>query len=61
MKLVDYLSNVYGYDTPIFLKDVRIGRKSKTAVKEAFYRAVKRGQLERKKDGSHFMYHIHLK
>lgn len=45
MKLVDYLSNVYGYDTPIFLKDVRIGRKSKAAVKEAFYRAVKRGQL----------------
>lgn len=55
MKLVDYLSNVYGYDTPIFLKDVRIGRKSKTAVKEAFYRAVKRGQLERKKDGIYFI------
>ena len=55
MKLVDYLSNIYGYDTPIFLKDVRIGRKSKTAVKEAFYRAVKRGQLEREKSGIYYL------
>ena len=50
MNLISYLTDIYGYDTPIFLKDVRIGRKSKTAIREAFYRAVKRGELSR--DGS---------
>ncbi len=49
MDIVSYLSNIYGYDTPIFIKDVRIGRKSKTAIREEFYRATKRGDLS--KDG----------
>ena len=55
MNIVSYLADVYGYDTPIFLKDVRIGRKSKTAIKEAFYRAVRNGQLERKNNGIYFL------
>lgn len=50
MDLVKYLTDIYGYDTPIFLKDVRIGRKSKSAIREEFYRAAKDGKLSR--DGS---------
>ena len=51
MNIVSYLTEIYGYDTPIFIKDVRIGRKSKTAIREEFYRATKRGELERKSNG----------
>lgn len=47
MNIVSYLENVYGYATPIFLKDVRIGGKSKAAIKESFYRATKEGLLSR--------------
>ena len=47
MNLVKYLTDIYGYDTPIFLKDIRIGRKSKTAIREEFYRATKKGTIER--------------
>lgn len=49
MNLVNYLTSIYGYDSPIFIKDVRIGKKSKTAIREEFYRAHKRGELN--KDG----------
>ena len=49
MDLVNYLTSIYGYDAPIFIKDVRIGRKSRTAIREEFYRAYKRGELN--KDG----------
>ena len=55
MNIVNYLADIYGYDTPIFLKDVRIGRKSKTAVREMFYRAVKNGEMERKTSGVYFL------
>lgn len=55
MDIVNYLANIYGYDTPIFLKDVRIGRKSKAAIKEEFYRAVKQGKLERQQNGVYFL------
>ena len=47
MDLVNYLVSIYGYGTPIFLKDVRIGRKSKTAIREEFYRAYKKGEINR--------------
>lgn len=47
MDIVSYLTEIYGYDTPIFIKDIRIGRKSKSAIREEFYRAVKRGDLSR--------------
>ena len=55
MNLISYLTNIYGYDTPIFLKDVRIGGKSKSAIKEEFYRAVKSGKIERKIKGVYFI------
>lgn len=55
MDLVSYLSNIYGYDTPIFLKDVRIGRKSKTAIREAFYRASKSGKLVKDGNGIYYL------
>lgn len=51
MELVNYLLNIYGYGNPIFIKDVRIGRKSKTAIREEFYRACKKGELKRKGQG----------
>ena len=51
MNLVNYLSNIYGYGTPIFLKDVRIGRKSKSAIREEFYRAVQKGDIVRESAG----------
>lgn len=55
MELVSYLTSIYGYDSPIFIKDVRIGRKSKSAIREEFYRAYKRGELERKGSGIYFV------
>ena len=55
MELVSYLTSIYGYDAPIFIKDVRIGRKSKSAIREEFYRAYKRGELERKGSGIYFV------
>ena len=41
MEIVQYLKDIYGYGTPIFLKDIRIGRKSKTAIRKELSRAVK--------------------
>ena len=55
MDLVSYLTEIYGYDTPIFIKDVRIGRKSKSAIREEFYRATKSGKLERSNCGVYFV------
>ena len=55
MNIISYLENVYGYATPIFLKDVRIGGKSKAAIKESFYRAVKEGKLERQSNGVYYI------
>ena len=55
MNIISYLENVYGYATPIFLKDVRIGGKSKAAIKESFYRAVKDGKLERQSNGIYYL------
>jgi hypothetical protein len=55
MEIVSYLTSIYGYDTPIFLKDVRIGKKSKAAIKEEFYRAYKRGKIEKKSNGVYFI------
>lgn len=51
MNIVSYLTDIYGYGTPIFIKDIRIGRKSKTAIREEFYRAYKKGELEREGPG----------
>lgn len=51
MNIIGYLTDIYGYGTPIFIKDIRIGRKSKTAIREEFYRAYKKGELEREGPG----------
>lgn len=51
MNLVNYLVDIYGYGNPIFIKDVRIGRKSKTAIREEFYRACKKGDIVRNGPG----------
>lgn len=51
MNLVSYLKDIYGYDNPIFIKDVRIGGRSKTAIREQFSRLVKDGVLSRDGQG----------
>ena len=51
MNTISYLKEVYGYATPIFLKDIRIGRKSKTAIRKDLSRAVERGEIIREKNG----------
>ncbi len=55
MDIVSYLYNIYGYDTPIFIKDVRIGRKNKTAIREEFYRASKKGLLQKQGKGIYYI------
>ena len=55
MDIVNYLANIYGYDTPIFLKDVRIGGKSKSAIREEFYRASKSGRLVSEGGGIYYI------
>ena len=55
MDIVNYLTTIYGYNTPIFLKDIRIGKKSKTAIKEAFYRATKEGKMIRNSNGIYYI------
>ena len=51
METIGYLKEIYGYDTPIFLKDIRIGGKSKAAIKQDLYRAAKTGDIMRKASG----------
>ena len=50
MNIVKYLTEIYGYGTPIFLKDIRIGKMSKNAIKMQIFRACKDGDISR--DGS---------
>ena len=47
MNIVTYLASTYGYGTPIFLKKVRIGGKSKSAIKMQISRACKAGDISR--------------
>lgn len=51
MNTIAYLKNVYGYFEPIFLKDIRIGRKSKVAIRKELSRAVEKGLLARRGQG----------
>ena len=55
MKVVDYLKEIYGYSVPIFLKDIRIGGKSKAAVRKELSRAVEKGQLVRESKGIYYL------
>ena len=54
MDIVSYLKDIYGYATPIFLKDVRIGRKSKTAIRKELSRAVKDNKIIRRSQGVYY-------
>ena len=54
MNTIEYLKGIYGYNNPIFLKDIRIGGKSKTAIRQELSRAVKKGKIERKDEGIYF-------
>ena len=54
MNIVSYLKDIYGYGTPIFLKDIRIGRKSKTAIRKELSRAVKEKQIIRESNGVYY-------
>ena len=51
MNTINYLKEIYGYGTPIFLKDIRIGGKSKTSIRKDLSRAVADGKIVRKKSG----------
>lgn len=54
MNTIEYLKNVYGYDTPIILKNLRIGGKSNTAIRQDLCRAYKKGLLDRYKNGVYY-------
>ena len=54
MNVVGYLKEIYGSGTPILLKDIRIGRKSKTAIRAELSRAAKKGLICRETDGVYF-------
>lgn len=54
MNTITYLKEVYGYSQPIFLKDIRIGRKSKTAIRKELSRAVQDGKIIRRGQGVYY-------
>ena len=54
MEIIPYLKEIYGYDTPIFLKDIKIRKKSKAAIKQELYRASKRGDINRESNGIYY-------
>ena len=51
MKVIDLLKECYCPYEPIFLKDIRIGRKSSTAIRKELSRAVDSGDLIRSRNG----------
>lgn len=55
MNVVNYLKETYGYSVPIFLRDIRIGRKSKTAIRKELSRAVQKGEIVRKSNGVYYL------
>ena len=54
MKTISYLKEIYGYGVPIFLKDIRIGKKSKTAIRQDLSRAVQKGDIVRESQGIYY-------
>lgn len=51
MNTIAYLKEVYGYGVPIFLKDIRIGQKSKLSIRKDLSRGVEKGYIIRKGQG----------
>ena len=54
MDVINYLKDIYGYATPIFLKDIRIGGKSKTAIRKELSRAVEQNRIFRRSQGVYY-------
>ena len=54
MEMLALLKETYGLNQPIFLKNIRIGGKSKTAIKQELYRAAKAGLISRSSQGVYF-------
>ena len=54
MNIVSILKESYGYDVPIILKNIRIGGKTKEAIRKELSRAVKKGEIERYGDGVYY-------
>ena len=54
MNTISYLKEIYGYGTPIFLKDIRIGGKSKTSIRKDLSRAVADGEINRDNRGVYY-------
>lgn len=54
MNLINQLKTIYGYDNPIFLKDIRIGGRSKTSIKEELSRAYQKNLIKRKSPGIYY-------
>ena len=55
MRVVDYLKETYGYSVPIFLKDIRMGGKSKQAIRKELSRASMAGEIVRKSQGVYYL------
>lgn len=55
MRVVDYLKETYGYSVPIFLKDIRMGGKSKQAIRKELSRATITGEIIRKSQGVYYL------
>ena len=51
MDTISILKQTYGCGVPILLKDIRIGGKSKTSIRQELSRAVKKGEIIRKWNG----------
>ena len=51
MNTIAALKEVYGYSTPIFLKDLHIRGKSKSAIRKELSRAAEKGEIIRKAQG----------
>ena len=54
MNTINYLKEIYGYSTPIFLKDIRIGGKSKTSIRKELSRAAEKGDIKRDANGVYY-------
>lgn len=54
MNTIQYLKDTYGYDNPIIFKNLRIGGKTKTALRQELYRESKKGSIVRYAEGIYF-------
>lgn len=55
MNTIEYLKEIYGYENPIILKNIRIGGKSKTAIRQELCRSYKKGMINRFSPGVYYL------